>query len=294
MDVVDVCTHSRGRMAVAMTAFEKGVHCMVEKPMARTWIEADRAARACADHPEVLLQLNDDNAFDPKYHAYRDLIRQGAIGKVQHVSLIRGSDTDATTVLKSQASALYNGGGCLMDYGSQGIAGVWSVLGLNMRPVRVEAVRIGVRFPHRVLEGEPVRLEVEDDAHVKILFEDPETGEWVTVFLEATWSGGEWRCRHWRIDREHSNACTAWLDMGRPNLPDEGQLRRLQERQGLETAEPEFTVSDGPAGPAGRNAAAFSLPLGTQSCLRAGAETGLVVGCFSGRVVHCCLNPSSG
>jgi predicted dehydrogenase len=191
VDVVDVCTHSRGRMAVAMAAFEKGVHCMVEKPMARTWIEADRAARACADHPDVLFQLNDDNAFDPKYHAYRDLVRQGAVGKVQHVTLIRGSGTDATTVLKSQASALDNGGGCLMDYGSHGIAGVWSVLGLNMRPVRVEAVKIGVRFPHRVLEGEPVRLEVEDDAHVKILFEDPETGEWVTVFLEATWSGGE-------------------------------------------------------------------------------------------------------
>jgi len=191
VDVVDVCTHSRGRMAVAIAALEKGVHCMVEKPMARTWIEADRAARACAEHPDVLFQLNDDNAFDPKYHAYRDLVEQGTIGGVQHMTLIRGSGTDATTVLKSQASALDNGGGCLMDYGSHGIAGVWSVLGLNMRPVRVEAVKIAVRFPHRVLEEEPVQLEVEDDAHVKILFEDPDTGEWVTVFLEATWSGGE-------------------------------------------------------------------------------------------------------
>jgi xylan 1,4-beta-xylosidase len=60
---------------------------------------------------------------------------------------------------------------------------------------------------------------------------------------------GEWRCRHWRIDRDHSNAYTAWLEMGRPNVPDESQPGRLEERQGLETAAPEFTVRGGPARP---------------------------------------------
>jgi len=190
VDAVDICTHSRGRMAVALAALERGVHCMAEKPMARTWIEADRAVRAFAERPDVFFQLNDDNVFDPRYLTLRDLVRRRAIGKVQSFWLIRASRLDATTVLKSQASALDNGGGCLMDYGSHGLAGAWSVLGTRFRPVRVEAAEISVRFPHRVLEGEPVRIEVDDNARIKVLMEDAETGAWATIYLEASWCGG--------------------------------------------------------------------------------------------------------
>jgi len=190
VDAVDVCTHSRGRMAVALAALDKGVHCMAEKPMARTWIEADRAARAFAARPDVFFQLNDDNVFEPRYLALRDLLRQGVIGKVQSFWLIRGSRLDATTVLKSQASAVDNGGGCLMDYGSHGLAGALSVLGPRFRPTRVESAGIAVLFPHRVLEEEPAHIEVEDNARVKVLVEDAEAGNWATIFLEASWCGG--------------------------------------------------------------------------------------------------------
>lgn len=201
VDVIDVATHARGRMATAIAALERGVHVMVEKPMARTWTEADRAARVAASLPGVFFQLNDDNAFDPKYRVLHDLIARGEVGKVQHVSLIRGSRLDATSVLKSQASALDNGGGCLLDYGSHGLAGIWYALGPHLRPVRVEAVKIDVRFPHRVLEGEPYLVEVDDNAQLKVLFEDPATGSWVTVFLEASWTGG-----HIGLDEEKSGS----------------------------------------------------------------------------------------
>ena len=190
VDLIDVATHARGRMAAAIAAMQAGVHVMTEKPMARTWTEGDRAARVNVSHPQVFFQLNDDNVFDPKYRAYHDLIRQGLIGKVQHVTLIRGSRLDATSVLKSQASALDNGGGCLLDYGSHGLAGIWSVLGIHYKPVKVEAVQIGVLFPHRILEGEPYLMEVDDNAQIKILFEDSHSASWVTVFLEASWCGG--------------------------------------------------------------------------------------------------------
>jgi predicted dehydrogenase len=161
------------------------------------WTEADRAARVNQGTPGVFLQLNDDNAFDPKYKVLHDLIARGVIGKVQHLSMIRGSTLDATSVLQSQASALDNGGGCLMDYGSHGLAGAWYALGTQFRPTLVEAVRIRVLFPHRVLEGEPYLVEVDDNAQIKVRFEDPETGSWITVFLEATWTGG-----HIGLDRE--------------------------------------------------------------------------------------------
>lgn len=67
--------------------------------------------RAFADRPGVFFQLNDDNVFDPKYRLLHDLVAQGAVGRVRSVALARGSRLDSTSVLKSQASALENGGG---------------------------------------------------------------------------------------------------------------------------------------------------------------------------------------
>ena len=58
-----------------------------------------------------------------------------------------------------------------------------------MRIRKAEAVRIEVCFRNRVLEGDPFVMEVDDNARVKILLEDPDTGSWTTIFLEATWCG---------------------------------------------------------------------------------------------------------
>ena len=190
VDLIDICTTTRGRMDAAVRALEKGVHSMGEKPMARTWIEADIASKAFAGTPDVYFQLNDDNVFDPRYTAIGDLVAQGVIGTPQSVWIIRGSKLDSTSVLKSQADALSNGGGCLMDYGSHGLAGVWSVLGADWRFARVEAVSVDLLFPHRVLEGDPYLMEVEDNARFKVLLENAETGSWATIFMEATWCGG--------------------------------------------------------------------------------------------------------
>jgi len=190
VDLIDICTTTRGRIPSAIRALEKGVHSMLEKPMARTWTEADRAVRTFEKNPKVFCQYNDDNMFEPKYRVLHDLLQQGVIGKVQSMWLIRGSGLDATSVLKSQASGLENGGGCLMDYGSHGLAGAWYALGTYLKMVKVEAVQIGVLFPYRVLEGEPFHLEVDDNAQVKFLLEDEKTGTWTTIFLEASWSGG--------------------------------------------------------------------------------------------------------
>ena len=190
VDLIDVCTTTRGRIPSAVSALEKGVHSMLEKPMARTWTEADRAVRAFGTNPKVFCQYNDDNMFDPKYRILHDLLQQGIIGKVQSMWLIRGSELDATSVLKSQASGSENGGGCLMDYGSHGLAGPLYALGTHLRITKVEAVQIGVLFPYRVLEEEPYHLEVDDNAQVKFLLEDTESGTWITLFLEASWCGG--------------------------------------------------------------------------------------------------------
>jgi predicted dehydrogenase len=200
VDLIDICTTTQGRMESALAALERGVHSMGEKPMCRTWVMADRAARAFAQRPDIYFQLNDDNVFDPLYMKLRDVIAAGEIGNVVGMTLIRGSKLEAKTVLKSQATASSNGGGCLMDYGSHGMAGVWSVLGPQFRPVKVEAIEIGVLHRDRILEGDPFVLEVEDNARFKVLFQNAATGGWATVFMEATWCGGHIGLTEWRGD----------------------------------------------------------------------------------------------
>ena len=41
------------------------------------------------------------------------------------------------------------------------MAGTWSLLGPDYRPVKVEAVAIDTLYPHRILEDEPYLMEVE-------------------------------------------------------------------------------------------------------------------------------------
>jgi predicted dehydrogenase len=195
VDVVDVCTTPEARLGCVVQAAEAGVHAMVEKPSARTWLEAERM-REVTEHHGVLFQLNDDNLWDTRYGQVRRLLESGAIDSVHTIWLTRGSQPNAKTVLKWQATAEIAGGGAVMDYGSHGIATVWYLLGMEerARPIRVESLEMAVRQRDRILEDEPFTVRVEDDAHTKILFEDPTSGAWTTVFLESSWSGNELGC----------------------------------------------------------------------------------------------------
>ena len=195
VDVVDVCTTPEARLGCVLEAAAAGVHSMVEKPSARTWLEAERMREAAERHG-VLFQLNDDNLWDTRYAQVRRLLQRGAIGDVQTIWLTRGSQPHARTVLKWQATAEIAGGGAVMDYGSHGIATLWYLLGMQerARPIRVESLDMSVRHRERTLQDEPFVLRVEDDAHLKILFERPQTGAWITTFLEASWSGNELGC----------------------------------------------------------------------------------------------------
>ena len=53
---------------------------------------------------------------------------------------------------------------------------------------------------------------------------------------------GERRVSHWQVDRDHSNAYAVWLEMGRPVVPSDEQLAKIQERMELELVEPEFAL----------------------------------------------------
>ena len=65
----------------------------------------------------------------------------------------------------------------------------------------------------------------------------------VTLRLERLPFSGSARVSHWRIDAAHSNSHTAWQALGRPQELSEGELRAIEQRQGLEELEPDQTVA---------------------------------------------------
>jgi predicted dehydrogenase len=86
-DIVCIATwpHLHGEMLIAAAqAGAKGVYC--EKPMARTFGEAQRMIEAGKKH-NTLLAFNHQRRFDPAYVACKQLIQSGAIGKLQRLEM---------------------------------------------------------------------------------------------------------------------------------------------------------------------------------------------------------------
>jgi predicted dehydrogenase len=80
-DVVHVLTPPHTHAAVAVEALERGIHVLVEKPMATDSDEAEamvRAARASG----AMLTVDHNRLFDPAMLEARRLMREGALGEI--------------------------------------------------------------------------------------------------------------------------------------------------------------------------------------------------------------------
>ncbi|WP_167859688.1 Gfo/Idh/MocA family protein [Paenibacillus cymbidii] len=185
VDIVDICTSLRFHSHYAALALQHNVHAMSEKPMARTWWEAQHVANA-ARTSAALFQLNDDNLFIPRYQAMRNVVESGAIGDVQHVWIARG------TYSSKRAAWFFDpiegGGGAILDYGSHAVASTWFMIGFDKEPQEVRSLGVRVKNRTRLIEGRLQTIHVDDDAHFKIRYRNPESGDWINVVIEATWS----------------------------------------------------------------------------------------------------------
>ena len=56
----------------------------------------------------------------------------------------------------------------------------------------------------------------------------------IALALESLSPEGSAVITHYRIDREHSNACAEWERRGKPDWPDEAQRVAILARSGLE------------------------------------------------------------
>lgn len=89
--VVHVLTPPSTHCLLAVEALDRGIHVLVEKPMAGT-VEECRAMKARADANGVTVGVDHNLLFDPRVVSAHRLLDRGAIGEVVHVDTVVGFD----------------------------------------------------------------------------------------------------------------------------------------------------------------------------------------------------------
>lgn len=92
IDAAIVSTPNSTHHALTTTLLDAGIHVLVEKPMARSLVEADEMI-ALAGRKGLVLQVNQTLRFRRDYALIKTLITQGAIGRALHLRCIRASTT---------------------------------------------------------------------------------------------------------------------------------------------------------------------------------------------------------
>ncbi len=86
VDVVCVATPDRLHVPQAMDAIRAGKDVYCEKPMGH-WSQFDRCRQFCAEAQQLgrVVQIGNQGNSSPAWGKVRDLVQQGAVGRLQHV-----------------------------------------------------------------------------------------------------------------------------------------------------------------------------------------------------------------
>jgi len=187
IELVDICTPTKSHNTLAIEALRCGLNVMVEKPMARTYLECLDVVEAVEDSGK-LYQHNENWLHDTIWYNVKKFIESGAIGEVQliFIATAHGGPEWASWFWDPEIA----GGGALLDNGVHAITASWFLNGFDRKPIAVKAAEpygICRRMETRVLQGMFRPFVVEDDAHVLIRYED-DSGAWSTAHVEGSWS----------------------------------------------------------------------------------------------------------
>lgn len=162
----------------------RGIHVMVEKPLATTVKQARRIAELSAKY-NIMVLTNYETTWYPANHKAYDLINsQQAIGKVSRINIYDGHQGPkeigcGPEFLEWLTDPVLNGGGAVIDFGCYG-ANLSTWLMNGRKPISVTATLQQLK--------PQVYPKVDDDA--TIVLEYPET----TAIIMASWN--------WPINRK--------------------------------------------------------------------------------------------
>jgi predicted dehydrogenase len=116
-DVVHVCTPHDQHASVAIDAIERGIHVVLEKPVAHTLAEAEKVAAAARSNPAVKVAVCFQNRYNRASHEVHRLLASGSLGAVRGaaatVAWHRTPDYYARGPWRGQRAR--SGGGVLMN-----------------------------------------------------------------------------------------------------------------------------------------------------------------------------------
>lgn len=122
----------------------KGIHVMVEKPLATSWKDAEEMARLAKEH-KILLLTNFETSWYPTTDRSYALTRDtNFMGKIRKVVIHDGHEGPKEIGVSSEflqwlTDPILNGGGALMDFGCYG-ANIMTMLMNGESPISVTAV----------------------------------------------------------------------------------------------------------------------------------------------------------
>jgi predicted dehydrogenase len=187
-DLVDICTQPFLHVPLSIQALEGGLNVMCEKPIARSWLETEKLLET-VERTGKLYQHNENWLWDRDYYTAKKLVDAGAIGEpiLMFLATAHGGPEGNGKFW----NPAFGGGGSLLDNGIHAIGAAWYISGMKKRPVMVKAAEpfgMTIRMPNRIIDGRFQEVTVDDDAHILIRFEDPDTKAWTTAHVEGSWS----------------------------------------------------------------------------------------------------------
>lgn len=114
IDLVVISTPPNTHFTWASAALSRGIHVVLEKPMALSASECDELM-AQAKHANLLLVVYQNRRFDTDYVTMAALIKSGAIGEVFHYESFVGGYTEPCRHWHTDAKI---SGGAIFDWGS--------------------------------------------------------------------------------------------------------------------------------------------------------------------------------
>ena len=179
--IITPCEHHAEAIRKILAA---GCHILCEKPLVRTWPEAQALADKVSNSNCTFLYGENLIYADP-FRDVRKLIVKGEIGELDTVRI--------PFSISEPGNYSYANGrvGALLDNGIHAITVAWYLVGFDYVPKTVKALRpdgIATRIGKLLVDGSERELSVEDYANFAVLFVHPQTGHWVSAILEASWS----------------------------------------------------------------------------------------------------------
>ena len=177
IDAVSICTWNNTHAPFAIEAVNAGKHVLVEKPMCRTLAEAQALRDACAERPDVILEIGYVRRHSPNAQLLVQQIQAGALGELYYARaayLLRAGNPGGWF-----ANRALSGGGPMIDLGVHLLDMCWYLMGCPV-PATVSANtyhRLGPRTHvrgharYQVVGAEAAVCDVEDMANAMIRFE---------------------------------------------------------------------------------------------------------------------------